>query len=211
MKTLSRFDEAAQDWDNNPTRVELARAVGAAIRKTVPIEPHWRALDYGAGTGLLSLNLQPHVASLMALDSSTGMLEKLALKISACGIKNVEPTLWNLEAEPFPKTGFDLVVSSMTLHHLRDVPLVLKRLAAVIRPGGWLAAADLETEDGTFHGRAEDVFHHGFAREQMLGWLGEAGFAQVQLKSAHTITKPGSTGELRNYGVFLAVARRNPI
>jgi ubiquinone/menaquinone biosynthesis C-methylase UbiE len=211
VKTLSRFDEAAQQWDNNPTRVELAGAVGAAIQQTIPIKPHWRALDYGAGTGLLSLNLQPHVASLMALDSSTGMLEKLGQKISACGIKNVEPRLWNLEVEPFPETGFDLVVSSMTLHHLRDVPLVLKRLAAVIRPGGWLAAADLETEDGTFHGDADGVFHHGFAREQMLGWLGEAGFAQVQLKSAHTISKPDSTGELRKYGVFLAIARGNPI
>lgn len=37
VKTTSRFDEAAAHWDNNPGRVELARAVGTAIVRTVPL------------------------------------------------------------------------------------------------------------------------------------------------------------------------------
>jgi len=79
----SRFDEAAAEWDNNPTRVDLARAVGEALRRVIPVQSHWRVLDYGAGTGLLTLNLQPQVASVMALDSSTGMLEKLTQKLAS--------------------------------------------------------------------------------------------------------------------------------
>ena len=79
----SRFDEAAAQWDNNPGRVELARAVGEAIGRAIPFQPGWSALDYGAGTGLLTLNLQPRVASMVALDSSTGMLEKLTQKLAA--------------------------------------------------------------------------------------------------------------------------------
>jgi tRNA (cmo5U34)-methyltransferase len=90
MKKCSRFDEAAGQWDNNPTRVELARAVAITIRRAIPVQAHWRALDYGAGTGLLTLNLQPSVASLVALDSSTGMLEKLTEKLAAAGIVNVQ-------------------------------------------------------------------------------------------------------------------------
>jgi ubiquinone/menaquinone biosynthesis C-methylase UbiE len=207
MQISKRFDEAAREWDNNPTRVELARAVGVAIERAVPIQPGWHALDYGAGTGLLTLNLQPRVTSLLALDASRGMLEKLSEKLASAGIGNVRTRLWNLEADPFPEAGFDLVVSSMTLHHLRDVPLVFNRLAETLKPGGWLAVADLDTEDGSFHSQADDVFHHGFDRQQVADWLRNSGFASIRVGDAHKITKPGPTGESRSYGVFLAVAQ----
>lgn len=204
----SRFDEAAAQWDNNPGRVDLARAVGEAISRAIPVQPTWRVLDYGAGTGLLTLNLQPRVSSMVALDSSTGMLEKLAQKLAAAGIGTVETRHWNLEAEPYPEFGFDMVVSSMTLHHLRDVPLVLSRLAKVLKPGGWLAVADLDTEDGSFHGQIDDVFHRGFERGQVAEWLASAGLKWVSACDAHSMKKPDSTGQARSYGIFLAVGQK---
>jgi len=204
----SRFDEVAQQWDNNPTRVDLARAVGKAIERAIPIQPQWRALDYGAGTGLLTLNLQPQVASMVALDSSNGMLDQLKQKLAAAGIANVVARQWNLETQPFPESGFDLIVSSMTLHHLRDVPLVFTRLSALLKPGGWLAVADLDTEDGSFHSQADGVFHQGFARDQIAEWLGACGLVNTKLADAHSITKPASTGEDRTYGVFLATGQK---
>jgi SAM-dependent methyltransferase len=184
----SRFDEAAKQWDSNPVRVALARGIGEAIQRTVPIQSHWRALDYGAGTGLLTLNLLPKVASITALDASKGMLEQLAGKLAAARIPNVRTQLWNLETEAYTQERFDLVVSSMTLHHLR----------------GWIALADLDTEDGSFHGPANDVFHAGFSRADIAKWLAAAGFSDVKLADAYTVAKPSATGELRNYGVFLA-------
>ena len=208
MKTTSRFDEAAAQWDDNPGRVNLARGVGATMIRTVPLEASWRALDYGAGTGLLTLNLQPNVASMLAMDSSTGMLEKLAQKLAAAGIGNVQTRQWDLEAQPFPENGFDLAVSSMTLHHLRDVPLVFSRLAALLRPGGWLAVADLDTEDGSFHSQSDGVFHQGFERPQVADWLSNAGLSQVRLTDAHSMTKATSTGQSRNYTIFLAVGQK---
>jgi ubiquinone/menaquinone biosynthesis C-methylase UbiE len=208
MKGTSRFDEAASQWDNNPVRVELARAVGAAIERAVPLQSHWHVLDYGAGTGLLTLCLQPRVGSVLAMDSSSGMLEALSRKLSGASIGNVRPCLWDLERQAFRETGVDLVVSSMTLHHLRDVPLVFGRLAEALNPGGWLAVADLDVEDGSFHGESQDVFHHGFDREQIAGWLGEAGFSDARVGDAHTMTKPDSAGQARAYGVFLATAQK---
>ena len=208
MKSTSRFDEAAAQWDNNPGRIETARAVAAAVLRSVPLEPDWRVVDYGAGTGLLTLGLQPRVASILALDSSRGMLEQLNQKLTAAGIHNVQIRQWDLEAEPYPEGGFDLVVSSMTLHHLREVALVCQRLAGLLKPGGWLAAADLDPEDGSFHGEREGVFHHGFERSQVAGWLEAAGFAAVCVQDAHSLLKPGPTGQMRSYGVFLAVGQK---
>ena len=205
----SRFDEAAAQWDSNPSRVNVARAVGEAICRAIPFQPGWRVLDYGAGTGLLTLNLQPRVASMVALDSSTGMLEKLTQKLAAAAISNVQTRHWDLEAKPFPDPGFDLVVSSMTLHHLRNVPLVLSRLAEVLKPGGWLAVADLDSEDGSFHGQTDDVFHHGFERGQIAEWLANARLNWISVSDAHTMNKPSSTGEVRSYGIFLAVGQKD--
>ncbi len=204
----SRFDEAAAQWDSNPGRVDLARAVGAAIARAIPLQPGWRVLDCGAGTGLLTLNLQPRVGSMLALDSSAGMLEKLAQKLAAAAITNVQTRHWDLEAKPFPEADFDLVVSSMTLHHLRNVPLVFSRLAHVLKPGGWLAVADLDTEDGSFHGQANDVFHHGFERAQIAEWLSNARLRWVSVRDAHSMSKPDSTGQMRSYGIFLAVGQK---
>ena len=204
----SRFDEAAAQWDDNPDRVELARAIGAAISRAVPLQPEWRVLDYGAGTGLLTLNLLPHVSSILALDTSTGMLEKLAQKLATARIANVQTRLWNLEAEPYPDTGFDLAVSSMTLHHIRDIALVLRRLGALLKPGGWLAAADLDAEDGSFHGQREDVFHQGFERTQIVEWLAAAGFTRISVSNAHSVRKPAASGAMRSYGIFLAVGQK---
>ncbi len=205
---LSRFDQAALEWDHNPARVQLARAVGQAIERTISVQAHWRALDYGAGTGLLTLNLQPRVAHLLALDSSAGMLEQLSKKIRTAGISNVEARLWNIEARPYPETGFDLAVSSMTLHHVKDAPLVLERLADTVKPGGWMAVADLDSEDGSFHGPVGDVFHRGFQRPQILAWLEAAGLEKVRIVDAHMITKPVSDGRLRSYSVLLGVGQR---
>ncbi len=208
MKPASRFDQAAAEWDNNPGRVKLARAVGEAIARAIPLQPSWRALDYGAGTGLLTLNLQPRVGSLVALDSSEGMLAKLTQKLEASGIGNVRARHWDLAAKPFPETGFDLVVSSMTFHHLRDVPLVLERLTSLLKPGGWLAAADLDTEDGSFHGDAADVFHRGFNRSQIAAWLAQAGLSRILVQDAHVMQKESASGERRSYGVFLAAGQK---
>ncbi len=208
MKAGSRFDQAAAEWDNNPGRVNLARAVGEAIGRAIPLQPNWGALDYGAGTGLLTLCIQPQVASMVALDSSKAMLEKLAQKLRKSGIDSVRTHHWDLAARPFPQTGFDLVVSSMTLHHLQDVPLVLTRLSSLLKPGGWLAVADLDTEDGSFHGKAPDVFHQGFARSQISEWLIQTGLRRVSVKDAHSMEKESVTGEMRSYSIFLAVGQK---
>lgn len=209
MNHSTRFDEAAAQWDNNPSRVELARAVGGAIARAVPIQPHWRALDYGAGTGLLTLHLQPQVASLLALDFSEGMLQTLSQKLDVSGIANVTIRRWNLEEQPFPESGFDLIVSSMTFHHLQHVPFVLNRLAAMLKSGGWLAAADLDAEDGSFHADARGVFHQGFDRKEMAKWFASAGFTQVRVADAHTLAKPTAAGQMRSYGVFLASGQKH--
>jgi ubiquinone/menaquinone biosynthesis C-methylase UbiE len=206
--TPNRFDLQAAEWDNNPGRIATAKNISETMVTIVPVERSWRTLDCGAGTGLLTLNLLPHVAEICATDSSASMLAQLQKKIAAAKIQNVSTLLWDADAEPCPRGGFDLVCSSMVLHHLRDVPSSLQRMTQAARSGGWLAIADLATEDGSFHPDPAGVHHHGFAPADIARWLTAAGCHNISTRTAYTIIKPDATGREHHYPLFLATARR---
>ena len=83
-------------------------------------------------------------------------------------------------------------------------------MAEVLRPGGYLAVADLDAEDGSFHAQKRDVYHNGFERNQIAEWLSRAGFVGTAIRDAHWIRKADAVGLVRSYGVFLAVGRKSP-
>lgn len=198
----ARFDRAAGQWDSNPGRIALAKAVAGAIRKAIPLHSGMQMLDFGAGTGLLTLALQPYVGAITAVDTSTQMLRAMEEKLAALRIVNVKTVHADIARAPLPVAAFDVVVSSMVLHHIRDVLAALARLRPCVRPGGWIAVADLDAEDGSFHSDATGVYHRGFERPTVGAWLEQAGFAGAKTCDAHRIDRDG-----RQYGVFLATAR----
>ncbi len=205
--TSTRFDEKAAEWDANPARVALARAVVEAIRAAVPLRPDMAVMDFGAGTGLVSLGVLPFVAEVTAVDASAGMLDTLRKKVDALGAKNFHLLRGDVTYAALPSGHFDLIVSSMTLHHLPDVPLVLRRLRPALCDGGWIALADLDAEDGTFHADPTGIYHRGFERATVFRWLEEAGFADITAREAYRITRPGSDAVMRTYPIFLVTAR----
>jgi ubiquinone/menaquinone biosynthesis C-methylase UbiE len=205
--TRSRFDRMAESWDDNPVRLMLAKAVVHAIRQAVPLRPDMQAMDFGAGTGLVTLALSADVAGITAVDTSAEMLRTLESKLNEQGISNVLTLAGDIGSAPLPADRFDLIVSSMVLHHIADVPQLLHRLRPALRPGGWIALADLDTEDGTFHADPTGVYHRGLAREDVCRWLQEAGFTDARAVDAHRIKRPGADGAPHEYGVFLVTAR----
>ena len=74
-------------------------------------------------------------------------------------------------------------------------------------PGGWIALADLDAEDGTFHADPTGIYHHGFERITVCRWLERAGFTGASSREAYRITRPGSDGVARTYPVFLVTAQ----
>ncbi len=201
------FDSKAQEWDDNPVFQERARRIADGIRAAVALSRDMRALDYGCGTGLLSFPLREELGSITLKDSSAGMLEVARAKIAAQGVTNMVVKQADLSAEPLPKERYDLIYSSMTLHHIPDTDAILGAFHTLLNPGGRLCIADLDTEDGSFHGPEVDV-HHGFDRAELAARTARAGFSDVGFSTVFEIDKETADG-IRRFPVFLMVARRD--
>ena len=201
MKERRNFDAAAALWDEEPRRLKLSQDIAAAIKAHVPVSAQWDAMDYGCGTGLVTLQLAPHLGSILGVDSSQGMLDRLTTKISELAMTNVAVLRCDLEQGELPGRSFDLITSAMTLHHIPEPLQLLKSLRGLLKSGGWIALADLESEDGSFHDDPTGVFHHGFSRDMIMKVLQLAGFQNIAIVTAATVIK----GE-RSYPVFLAAA-----
>lgn len=203
----AHFDSKARQWDDNPVFVERGLKVAQAVRESAPLSRNMRVLDYGCGTGLLSFPLKDAVGAMLLADTSPGMLEVAAEKIAAHGAAHMKTAKLDLLTDPLPDEPFDLVVTAMTLHHIPDTDRILRVFHDLLKPGGYLCIADLDREDGSFHGIEVDV-HHGFDRDALAGRATQAGFADVAFRTVFTISKTRETGT-RDYPVFLMTARRD--
>lgn len=199
-----RFDRAAADWDSKSRRVRLAGKISSAIAE-LPLSTEMSAMEYGCGTGLVGMAVAPLVGQLIAIDSSSGMLEVLEQKIAAEKIANMETLCCDLLADKYNRQH-NLIFCSMTLHHIRDSGALLQRFAELLLPGGYLAIADLFTEDGSFHkANAEGIHHHGFDPEELKSSLEACGMEAISHRTVHSIVKEENS---REYPVFLLTARK---
>lgn len=198
----------AATWDDDPDKARRAHEVARAVAAVVgPSRGSMRVLEYGAGTGLVTQALAallPGMTPTLA-DNSSGMREVLARKVEAGALPRAS-RVWDLDLEevPPPPERFDLVVSSMVLHHVHRPDAVLAGFHALLDEGGRLAVADLDREDGSFHAHHADFDgHQGFDRGELRTALERAGFSDVSFTDCGEIEKEGNT-----YPVFLAVATR---
>ena len=200
--TTDPFDAKAASWDADPAKVARAAAVARCIAASVPLVPSSRLLEYGAGTGLVTQALRENVGPVTLADASVGMRDVMHAKVDAGAL--VDARVWdlNLEAEPAPNEQFDLIVTVLTLHHIHDLARVLAGFAHLLAPGGHLCIADLEQEDGSFHGADFDG-HHGFDRTALAGGGEVAGFADTTFTDCTQLEREG-----RTYPVFLATSVR---
>jgi ubiquinone/menaquinone biosynthesis C-methylase UbiE len=203
---MTNFDERAKDWDSDPDKVQRARAVADAIRKAIPLSNEMKAFEYGCGTGLLSFALQSDLGQITLADTSQGMLDVLGEKIASADVKNMHPVRLDLASDPLPTERFDLIYSLMTLHHIHDVNNLLVKFRDLLMPKGFLLAADLDKEDGSFHTDGTTDIHLGFDRHELQKIVEAVGFENVTFSTAYEIKKKIGNEE-ETFPVFLMTAQ----
>jgi SAM-dependent methyltransferase len=124
------------------TRLRLLEAfhdpLTAAQLDAVGVSEGWTCLDAGAGAGSVTRMLAERVGprgSVLAVDLDTTLLESL-------GDERVQVRRLDLRSDALPNDRFDVVNARLLVMHIGARIGLLERLAAAVRPGGWLTAAE---------------------------------------------------------------------
>ena len=96
------------------------------------------ALDVGCGSGIVAEALAPHFGRVVGIDISVSML---AIARARRQLPNVEYIMTDA-SELRGEGEYEYIVSRTTFHHIGDLPELLERLKALLRPGGRIAALD---------------------------------------------------------------------
>lgn len=200
----NEFDVAAQTWDQEQYRHDRAKAVADRIRQQVAFTPQMHVLEFGCGTGLLGFNLVSTAAFLTFADTSAGMLTQVQEKIRRAGITNADTFLISPEQLRFPQS-YDCIVSLMTLHHIEHYEATIRSLVEHLRPNGALCIADLDREDGSFHGR-KDTAHHGLDREHLQQVFHDCGLRQIVVSTPYIMRRQVGTSR-REFPIFLVTGQ----
>lgn len=203
------FDTAAKTWDLNDARTRMSLAVADAMIGALSLSGSETLLDYGTGTGTVALRMQPLVRQVIAADSSRGMLAVLEQKAEGLDISNVRALELDLERDSSPVKGtqLDVVVSAMTLHHIKDTAGFALTLFGLLSAGGKIAIADLDKENGDFHPDNTGVEHFGFDRDELRRTFATAGFVDIRIETAYEMVRSMPGGD-KTFPIFLLVASK---
>jgi ubiquinone/menaquinone biosynthesis C-methylase UbiE len=171
------FEEMAKRYDTEE-RMELAKVIVKEVRPKLQNSRSKSLIDYGSGTGLISLELSDLVESILLVDSSKQMLEVAKAKISHKGIINSK-VLYSDFTQETPELKADIVLMSLVLLHIPDTKQILKELFKIIIDGGKLIIIDFDKTDKIKHPKV----HNGFSHEELKKSLSEVGFTSIEMKT----------------------------
>jgi len=198
----SEFDAKAREWDNNKTHIDRSIVIAAEIEKEFPAGSKLKALEYGAGTGLLSFQLKDKLKEVVLMDNSTEMIKVCEEKKEYYKTSHFRPIVFDLEHNDFNEK-FDIIYTQMVMHHVSNIDQILQKFEKMLNPKGILAIVDLYLEDGSFHGPEVKV-HHGFDPEKLKNTLLQKGFNTGEHKQCFVIKRP--SGE--DYPIFLLIVKK---
>lgn len=199
---MNLFDNRASTWDNNPVHWERSEAIAQRIQKFIPANTNMVAMEYGARTGILSFLLRKNFAKIMLMDNSKEMIDVMHKKIMKYVKNELYPVLFDLEYNNYSEGTFDCIFNQMVMHHIADVPAMIHKFHKLLNPGGYLAIADLYSEDGSFHGNGF-IGHDGFDPMEFQKILSDAGFTNVAAESCYVIKRYPN-----EYPIILYVAQK---
>jgi SAM-dependent methyltransferase len=130
------------------------------------IAPGWTCLEVGAGGGSLAQWMAERGAFVTAIDIDTRFVESLASD-------SIEVRRVDVRTDELPKAEFDLVHARLVLEHLTDRREILDRLAAALRPGGWLVIEDYDWNDFGFEDGDPQAVR---VADAILAFMQQAGF-----------------------------------
>jgi ubiquinone/menaquinone biosynthesis C-methylase UbiE len=204
-KMMNEFDQKARDWDKNKMHLERTIAIAGRLQDVIKDKPGMKALEFGAGTGLLSFYLKDRFSEITLMDSSAEMLKMAEAKMDEADRSKFKTLFFDLETDEYRGEKIDIIYSQLVLHHIKDTAAILRKFNRILNSGGILAIADLYQEDGSFHDGDLNV-HRGFDPENLKSIFFKLHFRDITIEPCFVIRKENSIKNITEYPVFLMTA-----
>ncbi len=139
MDTRQAYNSWASQYDTNINKTRDLE--GQALRATLANIPVERYLEIGCGTGKNTVWLITRAQEVTAVDLSEEMLAKAKAKIDSPKVQFIQAditTPWT-----FAKGQYDVVGFSLVLEHIDKLEPVFEKVAAVLKPGGYVYIGEL--------------------------------------------------------------------
>lgn len=169
----SVFDDLANRYDT-PERQQLAKIISTHLKQQLVGAPIGQLLDYGAGTGLVSLPLANLANSLVLIDASQEMLALADHKIKKHGLGQTQTLVADF-TKAVPPVHADVIIVSLVLLHIPETEKILKALYECLNPDGRLMIVDFDYNSEVSH----PLIHSGFNQADLQQQLIKSGFHDV--------------------------------
>jgi len=202
------FDILSIAWDDEG-RTKRAKLIAEEIDKSINIKEKCTALEFGCGTGLLSFCLNDKFDMITLVDTSKGMIDVLNSKIQKYKVNNMKAYQIDINKNhTLPEDSYDIIYTSMALHHIVDTEATIKNLYRLLKKNGYLCIVELDEEDGSFHKEENDFNgHNGFNQNNLKNLLSEMEFKEIESNTFYNGEK--LVGENRvKYSLFLMTGRK---
>lgn len=201
------FNIQAISWDSEK-RTKRAKVIAEQIAHAVEVKKYYSALEFGCGTGLISFNLHDKFKDITCIDTSKGMIDTLNLKIQQHKVNNMVAYQHNINDDHLLIPKYDLIYTSMALHHIIDIETTLANLYKLLKREGYLCIVDLDEDDGSFHKLEKDFNgHNGFNQNELKKVLEKIGCKGLESRTFYNDVKQ-IDGVILNYSLFIMMGKK---
>jgi len=208
---MTEFDNKAKEWDKDPKKIDRAEKFAfQIIQKKLKHSKIGAALEFGPGTGQVSLFLKDYIDQIYLVDKSEGMINVLRENIKNREIKNMHPILGDIVQDILQFDSVEMIYSLMSFHHVENLEELLHHFHQILLPGGVICVGDLEKEDGSFHHFSSDFKgHFGFDRPEIEKIMRLCGFKEIHYEVFFHLERetPTSKNQIKkqSFPLFFAV------
>lgn len=176
MSSKEYFDQVASQWDQM-RQAFFSEAVRRKAYAVADVQPGKLAADIGAGSGFVTAGLIEKGLRVIAVDQSEVMLSEMRNRFPET--ETVDYRVGRAESLPVEDGTVDYVFANMYLHHVESPARAIGEMVRILKPGGRLVITDMDEHGFEFLRTEQYDRWLGFRREDVRGWLSQAGLQMV--------------------------------
>ncbi|MEB8307500.1 class I SAM-dependent methyltransferase [Staphylococcus xylosus] len=178
-----RFDQIAQKYDD-PERIHLAHIITQAITQQIKDTNYQNLLDYGGGTGLVTLNIAEYFEAVTLMDASSQMVDIFEHKVSDLNQTSINTLVGDvlLDDTILNHKNYDVIVLSLVLLHSGNYQLLLQKLYNHLNSGGMMILVDFDKNENIYHPKV----YNGFEQMDIIHVFNELGLRNPQINTFYS-------------------------